>query len=182
MQKILINKWDKYGRLTIIKEIESIWNRRYFQCSCDCWNIKNIQMAHFRWWYTTSCWCYAKEKQIEQWKKNVFKMIKQLTTHWMSKTRFYRIYRNLNNRCNYIKHPEFKYWGWRWIKNEWKIFEDFKNDMYESYLKHCEEFWEKQTTIDRIDVNWNYCKENCRWATFLLQSNNKRCENGKSIK
>lgn len=182
MQKIIINWWDKYGRLTIINEVFEKWHRRYFRCKCECWNIKDIQMAHLRCWKTISCWCYAKEMQIKQWKKSVLKMIETLTTHWMSKTRLYRIYKNLNNRCNYKKHTEFKYWGWRWIKNEWGSFEDFKNDMYKDYLKHEKKYWTKQTTIDRIDVNWNYCKENCRWATIKQQSNNKRCKNGKSIK
>jgi len=49
--------------------------------------------------------------------------------------------------------------------------------MYESYLKHCDSFWEKQTTIDRIDVDWNYCKKNCCWATYKEQSKNKRATN-----
>ena len=46
--------------------------------------------------------------------------------------------------------------------------------MAESYEKHVDEYGEANTTLDRIDVNWNYCKENCRWATYLEQAENTR--------
>lgn len=46
--------------------------------------------------------------------------------------------------------------------------------MWEEYDTHVEEYWEKDTTIDRIDVDWNYCKENCRWATRKEQMANTR--------
>ena len=45
--------------------------------------------------------------------------------------------------------------------------------MEESFNKHVEEFGLKETTIDRINVNGNYCKMNCRWATNMTQSRNK---------
>jgi hypothetical protein len=46
--------------------------------------------------------------------------------------------------------------------------------MYASYLEHCSEYGEKQTTLDRIDVNGNYELANVRWATKAEQSRNTR--------
>lgn len=57
--------------------------------------------------------------------------------------------------------------------DEWKDFQNFYDDMYESYVDHVNEYGEKDTTIDRIDVNRNYEKENCKWSTLREQFNNK---------
>lgn len=46
--------------------------------------------------------------------------------------------------------------------------------MYESYENHIKEYWEKNTTIDRIDSDWNYCKENCKRSTRAEQNCNQR--------
>lgn len=86
----------------------------------------------------------------------------------------YKKYRNMFQRCNNKNSCQFKYYGGRNIKLLWDNYNDFKKDMYKSYIYHLKKYGSKQTTIDRINVNDNYCKKNCRWATLKEQANNKR--------
>lgn len=123
---------------------------------CDCWKMKQIRMDSVRQWKTISCWC----------KKNY--------KHWLSRTRLYSIFSMIKQRCENKNHDGYDRYGWRWIKCEWVKFEDFCNDMKESHDFHIKEYWKINTTIDRINNNWNYCKKNCKWSTRKEQANNKK--------
>jgi hypothetical protein len=92
--------------------------------------------------------------------------------HGLKGSRFYRIYTNINTRCYNKKVSAYPRYGGRGIICLWENFNNFKDDMYDSYLSHVETFGEKNTQIDRIDGGGNYCKDNCRWATIVEQSRN----------
>lgn len=93
----------------------------------------------------------------------------------MSKTHFYRKFWCMNSRCYYIHNASYKSHWDKWIRvcAEWlKNFEQFYNDMYQSYLEHVKLHWAKNTSLDRIDSTKDYSKDNCRWATYEVQNNN----------
>jgi len=95
-------------------------------------------------------------------------------THGMFGTKFYYKYFAIVQRCNDSKATSYPRYGALGIKNLWTSFEEFRDDMYESYLEHIEKFGERNTTIDRINSKGNYHKENCRWATMKEQARNTK--------
>lgn len=97
-------------------------------------------------------------------------------THGLSGSRFYGTWKSMKKRCNRSSQMNWKYYGGRGIKyiSDWEIFENFKEDMYDSYLKHSGKYGIKNTTLDRIDVDKNYSAQNCRWVDMKYQCENKR--------
>lgn len=94
--------------------------------------------------------------------------------HGMHGTRFQRIFVGINRRCDDKNNKDYENYGGRGIECEWKTLKEFRNDMRDSYVNHCDEHGKKNTQIDRINNDGNYCKKNCRWATAKKQGRNRR--------
>ena len=158
---------QNFGKLTTIRFIYKE-NRKgggtihfwLFRCNCGKEKITKINRVQSN--HITSCGCY---KSIMLKERNI--------THGMRHTRFYKIYHGILKRCNNKNFKMYKYYGGRGIKNLFNSFEHFRDTMYDSYLEHCKEFSEKNTTIERTDNNSHYEPSNCCWATQKEQCNNK---------
>jgi len=154
-----------FGGLTVIKLAYIKDHKSNWECKCVCGKIVIKNNNNITRGFLQSCGCLMKEY-----------MKKSSTTNGLSRTRFSNIHQSIKKRCNYSKEKTYKNYGGRGITYQlsWGKIENFKEDMYQSYLEHVEKYGEKQTSIDRIDVNGNYTKENCRWQTLVEQQNNKR--------
>jgi hypothetical protein len=164
MPKLIDLTGTRFGRLTIVGISGHIQRKGktstiiLWECQCDCGGSKIARGNHLRDGRTKSCGCITKENNIER-----------LRTHGLSKTSIYGIWIHLRERCSNPKNKAYRYYGARGISvcQEWQnSFDNFFRDMGAT--------WFPGGSIERIDVNGNYCPKNCEWILLKDQSKNRR--------
>jgi len=157
----------KFTYLTVIKEgnvhiTKGGHKHRTIVCICKCGIKKEIQFSAVKNGSVKSCGCYSA-------KINSDRMKTQARTHGKTLTSEYYSWMSMKKRCLNSNHKSYKDYGGRgiWICERWEnSFENFFEDMG---LRP-----DKNYSLDRINNNLGYFKENCKWSTKKEQSRNVR--------
>lgn len=149
---------ERFGRLVCLERVEEskdTYKEYSWLCQCDCGKTKIVSRCALKSGGTVSCGCYFEDNKS---KFNV--------SHGMSVSAEYQIFKGIQQRCNNPNDNGYADYGGRGIRCLFNDFEEF----YATLGKR-----PKGATIERHDVNGDYCKENCYWETdWSVQAFNRR--------
>ena len=151
------------GRLTVLsyshtgKDGHSRW-----LCQCKCGNQIVVGYSNLKGGNTSSCGCLRKEvAKVTNSKHGDSRVGKR--------KRLYCIWMGIRSRCNNPQSKDYDLYGSRGITvcELWNIYENFRNWALANG-------YNDSLSIDRIDSNFGYSPDNCRWVDNSTQANNKR--------
>ena len=147
-----------FGRWTVTSEAGTIertqYKERTWNCTCRCGTTRVVGSRLLLGGGSQSCGCVRKD-------------YKTRLTHGLKDHRLYPVWKTMRQRCSNPRSEKYKNYGARGIHvcPEWNSFSQFLADM--------ESTWKEGDTIERIDVDGNYCPQNCTWIPASQQGRNR---------
>ena len=147
-----------YGRLTVTEfagrraaDRTTLWKVR-----CECGTVKTVERRTLIRGKARSCGCLVADTRH--------------TTHGLSYTPEYKIWRGMIDRCTFAKRPSFSRYGGRGItvSPEWR-----GSTGFERFIEHVGQRPSSKHELDRIDPDGHYEPGNVRWVTKKVNGRNK---------
>lgn len=151
----------RFGRLVAVRRIPGMTNKRVmYGCVCDCGNEIEVRSESLRSGHTQSCGCRHSDIVSQNG-----------TKHGHCKTRLYRIWGSMVQRCENPNNKAYSNYGGRGIS----ICSEWRDDFETFYRWSISNGYNNDLQIDRINNHAGYSPENCRFVTRTENSRNRRC-------
>lgn len=164
----LLRHQARFGRLTVVKEVAKQKTHRRALFRCDCGVEKEIIIAGVRDGRVKSCGCLQREAVATLAKRTC---LKHGDAYQGRRAPEYGVHQAMINRCHNENVKKYAIYGGRGIRvcDRWR-----GADGYQNFIADLGYRPSPSHSLDRKDSDGHYEPGNVRWATRVIQSNNKR--------